>query len=107
MTLEAILLDVVIWLPLIGAVLLLLFSEERGDYAARVWAAVISGLTLLLTVWLYLRFDLTTNQYQFVSEASWLRSTGFDFGANYIVGLDGISMPLLLLNSLLGFLSVL
>lgn len=107
MVVEPTILNLVIWLPLVGGILLLLFSDERGQNAARIWAAIASGITLLLTIWLYFRYDTGAGGYQFVSEASWLRSTGFDFGASYIVGADGISMPLVLLNSLLGFLAIL
>jgi NADH-quinone oxidoreductase subunit M len=105
--LEATGLNLVIWLPLVGAIFLLLFADERGANAARMWAAVTTAITLVLTLWLYLVFDTHAEEFQFVSQVPWLQSAGFDFGSSYIVGVDGVSMPLLLLNSLLGFLAVL
>jgi NADH-quinone oxidoreductase subunit M len=104
---EAALLNLVIWLPLAGAVFTLLFADEQGRYHARAWAAVTTAIALAATVWLYVRFDTTAGGYQFVSQANWLQGTAFNFGAGYAVGVDGISMPLELLNSLLGFLAVL
>ena len=54
---EAGLLNLVIWLPVIGAVLTLLFAEERGPYHARAWAATTTAVVLAATIWLFLRFD--------------------------------------------------
>src|SRR6476659_1332219 len=104
---EAALLNLVIWLPLAGAVFTLLFADEQGRYHTRAWSAVTTAIALVATVWLYVRFDTTAGGYQFVSQANWLQGTAFNFGAGYAIGLDGISMPLELLNSLLGFLAVL
>ncbi len=104
---EATVLNLVIWLPLLGAILLLLFSDEQGSNGARVWAAVVGAIVLVLAIWLYFRFDMAAPGYQFVSEVNWLRSAGFDFGSSYIIGVDGVSLPLELLNALLGFLAVL
>ncbi len=104
---ESALLNLVIWLPLLVGLLLLLFSDEKGQNAARMWAAVGTGLVLVLTLWLYARFDMSAEGYQFMSQVDWLRTTGFNFGSTYFVGVDGVSMPMVLLNSLLGFLAVL
>jgi proton-translocating NADH-quinone oxidoreductase chain M len=104
---EPALLNLVIWLPLLGALGLLLFADERGGNAARWWAAVISAVTLLLSGYLYFRFDMAAEGFQFISQVDWLRTTGFNFGSTYHVGVDGVSMPLVLLNALLGFLAVL
>src|SRR4051812_36671279 len=102
---ETSLLNLVIWLPLVGAAFTLLFADEQGRYHARAWAASTTAVTLLATIWLYFRFDTNESGYQFLAEADWLRGTAFNFGAGYAVGVDGISMPLELLNSLLGFLA--
>jgi NADH-quinone oxidoreductase subunit M len=104
---DAVLLNIALWLPLVGAVFLLLFADERGGNHARVWAAWISGITLVLSAILYFRFQVGHDGMQFVTRVDWLRATGFNFGSSYSIGLDGISMPLFLLNALLGFLGVL
>src|SRR4051812_1159997 len=104
---DAAVLQIALWLPLIGAILLLLFADERGPNHARVWAAWISGVTLLLSIYLYVRYwQFGTGDMHFVTRVAWLQGTAFNFGASYALGLDGISMPLFLLNALLGFLAV-
>src|SRR5690349_6401789 len=94
---DAAVLQVALWLPLIGAIFLLLFADERGPNHARVWAAWLSGVTLLLSVYLYWRYmQLASGDMHFVTRVNWLQGTTFNFGASYALGLDGISMPLFL-----------
>jgi NADH:ubiquinone oxidoreductase subunit 4 (subunit M) len=54
--LDSAVLNIALWLPLLGAIFLLLFASDRGPNHARVWAAWISGITLVLSVWLYVRY---------------------------------------------------
>ena len=55
-----------------------------------------SLVTLGLTVYAYLNFDSSTAAMQFFESTKWIPS----LGANYTVGIDGISMPLILLNAI-------
>ena len=94
------LLSVVLFLPLVGALAVLLL---RGANAAR-WAALATTLaTFALSIPLYLGFDPAQTAPQFVEQAQWFG--GFD--VKYFVGLDGISLLLLLLTTFLGPIIVL
>jgi NADH-quinone oxidoreductase subunit M len=91
------LLSIVIWLPILaGAAVLALGSVERVQQA-KVVALVATGLTFVLSIPLYTGFDLGTAQMQFVERAEWIAR----FNAEYYLGVDGISMPLILLTTFL------
>ncbi len=84
-----------IFLPTIGALLIWLFV--RGDQAVRVAALLVSSLTFLLTLLLPLYFDNGTHHMQFEELHAWIPA----FNVHYHLGVDGISMPFVLLTSLL------
>ncbi len=84
-----------IFLPTLGAIFIWLFV--RGDRAVR-WAALgVSIATFLVTLPLALQFDTTTAHMQFEEFAPWITT----FNINYQLGIDGISMPFIVLTSLL------
>ena len=87
------LLSLVIWLPIIGGLLVL--AAGKNDVLVRWLALVFSALTFLASLPLYTGFDTTTYQMQFVEELSWVPT----FNINYSLGIDGISMPFILLTS--------
>src|SRR5580658_7447116 len=88
------LLSVVIWLPIAGGIVTLALGDQRAQ-AAR-WAALVSSLaTLLVCVPLYTRFDLSTANFQFIERTAWIPT----FHAQYYLGVDGISLPLILLTA--------
>src|SRR5215470_14719969 len=91
------LLSLVIWLPIVGAiVVLLLGSGERAQLGKQV-ALAVSVLTFAISIPLYTRFDATTSAMQFVESVPWI----VRFKAFYALGVDGISMPLVLLTTFL------
>src|ERR1700683_2063934 len=88
------LLSVVIWLPIAGGLVTLAFGEQRAR-AAR-WAALLSSLlTLAACVRLYAEFANGTAQFQFVERMSWIPA----LHSQYYLGVDGISLPLILLTA--------
>ncbi|MCF6210478.1 MAG: NADH-quinone oxidoreductase subunit M [Gammaproteobacteria bacterium] len=89
------LLSLVIWTPIIGGLLVLFFSKDEQAPLARIIALAVSVLTFLLTIPLWIGFDNSTYQMQFVEYASWIPA----FNINYHLGIDGISMPLILLTA--------
>ncbi|VAW97709.1 NADH-ubiquinone oxidoreductase chain M [hydrothermal vent metagenome] len=89
------LLSLVIWTPIIGGLLLLFFGKDEQASLARIIALAVSVLTFLLTIPLWTGFDNSTYQMQFVEYASWIPV----FNINYHLGIDGISMPLILLTA--------
>lgn len=92
------LLSLVIWLPIVGGVVTLLW----GDVGARRMALVFSLATFALTIPLYTGFDTSTASMQFREFVPWLPS----FNINYDLGIDGIALPLILLTSFLTVLVV-
>jgi NADH-quinone oxidoreductase subunit M len=94
-------LNLAIWLPLAGAILLALWPGNP-DRAARWVAALFAAVTLVLAIVLAGSFDPSLRP-NFTTHIPWLPQ----LGVSYIVGLDGLSLPLFLLNALLVFLAVL
>ncbi len=90
------LLTTILFLPLVGALILLGFPRER-EQAIRLCAMVVMALTFAVSVVLFLLFDGALPQMQWVERAAWLTSLGI----YYHVGVDGISLPLVLLTTLL------
>ena len=88
------LLSLVVWTPIIGGILVL-FAGDKEPSGARKIALVVSIITFLLTIPLYLQFDSNTHLMQFVERHPWIEA----FNIEYYLGVDGISMPLILLTS--------
>lgn len=82
--------------PLIGALLLLVVGKERGG-VIRWWGMIVSCLTFLLALGLYAGFKPDQEGMQFVQNVPWISSLGIA----YHVGIDGMSLLLLLLTTLL------
>ena len=89
-------LTLVTFLPAAGAVLLL-FVPRRRDAALRAGALAVSVATFAASVRLYVGFDGASADYQFEEFARWIPS----LGAGYHVGIDGISLLLVLLTTLI------
>lgn len=89
------LLSLVIWTPIAGGLLVLFFSKDSQAGLARSVALAFSVITLLLAIPLWTGFDTGTYQMQFVEYVSWIPA----FNVNYHLGIDGISMPLILLTA--------
>jgi NADH-quinone oxidoreductase subunit M len=92
-------LHALVLLPLLGIVPILLGSEP----AAKRTALVVTGLECVLSLGLWWAYDPARGGMQFVSETPWLPR----WGINYLVGLDGISLVMVLLTTILMPLSVL
>ncbi len=89
------LLSLVIWVPIIGALFVLACHSEERAPLARILALTVAVVTFLLSILLYTGFDLTTHEMQFVEHVSWIPA----FNVFYHLGVDGISMPLIILTT--------
>jgi NADH-quinone oxidoreductase subunit M len=96
------LLSVLVWLPVAGGIALLVM-DAMGNTAARPTALVVSLVTFVLSLLLYRHFDITTPDMQFQELIPWIAA----FNANYHLGVDGISMPLIILTTFTTVLVVL
>ncbi|BCO10738.1 NADH:ubiquinone oxidoreductase subunit M [Desulfolithobacter dissulfuricans] len=88
-------LSLIIFLPIIGAFLLFLI---RSDEMSRWLALIILSLTFLVSLPLYSAFQPELPGFQFVENHVWIRQLGL----SYLLGVDGISLPLVLLTTFLG-----
>ncbi|MGH7376541.1 MAG: complex I subunit 4 family protein [Candidatus Methylomirabilales bacterium] len=91
------LLSLLTFLPAAGAALLLLLPRERLTLL-RALAVAVTAADFLLALRLYARFDPAEAGMQFVEEAPWIPRLGIQ----YLLGVDGISLPLILLTAFLG-----
>jgi NADH-quinone oxidoreductase subunit M len=88
------LLSLVIWTPIIGGCLVLM-AGDRMPGGARRLALFFSVLTFLISIPLFMYFDRGTHAMQFVELMPWISA----FNVNYHLGVDGISVPLILLTT--------
>ncbi len=89
------LLSLAIWLPIVAGVLLLAFGRDERANAVR-WAALVAALAgFAVTLPLITGFDAGTAAMQFEENVSWIER----FNVNYHLGIDGLSVWLVLLTA--------
>jgi NADH-quinone oxidoreductase subunit M len=98
---EPMLLNVVLWLPLLGVALLLLL--RGNDQRTRVVTLCVMVAQLAITALLYGLFEDAASTLQFATAAPWIPQ----WGVQYIIGLDGFNVLLVALTAFLGPLVVL
>jgi NADH-quinone oxidoreductase subunit M len=96
------LLSIVLFAPLAGMLLLLLIPSSAKN-VIRFWANLVGFATFLLSLPLVTRFDKNALSYQMVERFDWIPS----LGAKYLIGLDGISLLMVMLTTLVSFLAIL
>ncbi len=89
------LLSLVIWLPILGGLAVLAIGDDRRAPVIRILSLVISLATFFASVLLYTRFDAKTADMQFVELSPWIEA----FNVNYSLGIDGISLLLIILTT--------
>jgi NADH-quinone oxidoreductase subunit M len=95
-------LTILTFLPLLGALVMLLFTRGRPR-AYKTTAMVASVLTFAMSVYLFTQFDVSRAGYQFQEDYSWISNLGI----RYHVGVDGISLLMVLLTTLLCAVAIL
>jgi NADH-quinone oxidoreductase subunit M len=90
-------LSMIVFLPMLGFVSIIFLGREQAR-AARMLSLIIMSLDLALSIWLFMNFSLSTADYQFVERYMWI--TQWDI--HYQLGVDGISLLLVMLTALLG-----
>ncbi len=95
-------LSLAIWVPIAAGLAVLALGSDRDAARAR-WIALVGALVgFLVTLPLWWHFDPRTSDMQFVEHAEWIPR----FDIHWFVGVDGISMLFVLLNSLMTLLVV-
>ena len=88
-------LSLAIWIPIVAGLMVLVYGRDRDAGLAR-WIALVGALVgFLVTLPLWLHFNTATSDMQFVERALWIPR----FDVHYLLGVDGISMLFVLLNS--------
>ncbi len=91
-----------IWLPIVGGAAVLMVGRIESTKAVRWLALSTSLVAFVLSVGVYGLFDTTSANFQFAEHAEWVAA----FNINYALGVDGISLPLILLTTFLTVLVV-
>ena len=94
-------LTVVVMLPIAGALLMSAIPRSQEELIKRLGLAV-TVVTFVISLALLFTFDFGSVGYQFETNVSWISA----IGANYHIGIDGISLPLLILSTFVMVLSV-
>ena len=89
-------LSLIVWLPIFFGVAVLLVGRDGRERIARWMSLVGSILSALVVIPVWMRFDATQSEFQFVEFTPWIET----FNINYHLGIDGISLVLILLNVL-------
>ncbi|HVH29059.1 MAG TPA: NADH-quinone oxidoreductase subunit M [Vicinamibacterales bacterium] len=95
-------LSFILFLPLLGAIVLLLVPKEN-ERAIKWITNVVAAVGFVVSIPLWFWFDPQNADFQFVERAAWIPS----IGAEYFLGVDGLSTLLILLTTMIGFIAVL
>ncbi|WP_107670395.1 NADH-quinone oxidoreductase subunit M [Cyanothece sp. BG0011] len=95
-------LSALIVIPLIGAIIIASLPSQQKDGFHRSLALVFSSILLVLTLVIGLQFDIDNPNIQLTEFIPWIK----DIGLNYHVGVDGLSFPLIFINSLLTLIAI-
>jgi NAD(P)H-quinone oxidoreductase subunit 4 len=95
-------LSALVWIPLLGAVVIGFLPESMQPQRYRSIALILAVILLIVTIILGIQFDPNHPGMQFVENFAWIDWIGL----NYHLGLDGLSLSLIFLNSLLTVIAI-
>lgn len=98
---ESNLLSLLVWLPVIGLAAIALMPRDKTK-EIKLIAALATGVQLVMALVLWAKFDPAIAGMQFVERAEWIPS----FNIAYILSVDGLSLPMVILTSLLCFIGI-
>ncbi|OAI49047.1 NADH:ubiquinone oxidoreductase subunit M [Gammaproteobacteria bacterium SCGC AG-212-F23] len=97
------LLSLLIWLPVLGAMLVLSVGSEKHANVARTIGCFFAVINLLLCIPLYLAFDANSFAMQFPENKLWIEA----YQIHYSLGVDGLSLAMVILTNFTGLLVIL
>lgn len=99
-------LSLLIFLPILGAIAVMLLPRaQEGN--AKVVAAVVAAVNLAIAGAMYAGFDQLDSALQFTERRTWIDSSDVGFNVQYFLGVDGLSATLMLLTGFLFLIAVL
>ncbi len=104
---NSLILTLLIFLPVLGAILMLPVAWLKGKEGAPIYkwiALATTALQFVLAIWLYLHFDpsVSVMESPFTIQLDWIKH----FNIQYFIGVDGLSIPMVILTAFLSFLSI-
>ncbi len=94
-------LSILIWLPILGGLVVLAVGDQRASLA-RLLALLVTAVVFVLSISMLLAFEPSSAAMQFSEFSPWIAA----FDVNYHLGVDGFSVPLILLTTFFGVLVV-
>ena len=91
--------------PAIGALLIAMLPRDQENNSKYI-ALFFSLLAFITSIITFISFDTSKDGYQFVDKFDWITSQSGGFNIQYIVGIDGLSSPLILLLGILSVVSI-
>ena len=95
-------LSIVTYIPLVGALAIIFLLPREKTGAIKTAATLVAVVDFVVSLPLWWAFDRGGDGFQFVEKASWIPS----LGVNYQFGIDGISLVLILLTTLMGVIAI-
>src|SRR6185369_856961 len=95
-------LSIVTYIPLVGALLIVFLVPKEKTGTIKVLATAFAAIDFVVSLPLWWAFERGRDGYQFVEKASWIPS----LGVSYHFGIDGISLILILLTTLVGLIAI-
>ncbi|HYX17339.1 MAG TPA: NADH-quinone oxidoreductase subunit M [Nostoc sp.] len=95
-------LSVLIWLPILAAIFIAILPASIPKDRIRLIALIFSGIVLFWNLFILLKFDISNPGMQFKEYLPWNETLGL----SYQIGVDGLSILMLVLNSLLTWISI-
>lgn len=94
-------LSFILWLPIIGAIIVSLLPKSESGQLRQI-TAIFAIVNFIATIWLLTQFDLSNSGWQFSEYLPWAEPIGL----SYSLAVDGLSLPLVILNSLLTIIAI-
>ncbi len=95
-------LSTLIWLPVLGAVCISLLPGKLSESWVKRLVLILGSILVGQTIWIASQFDLAQHGFQMGEMLDWIEPLGL----SYRLGIDGLSLPLLVLNSLLTWIAI-
>jgi NAD(P)H-quinone oxidoreductase subunit 4 len=96
-------LSLIIWIPIFAAALIGFVPSNQPTSRIRLGALSVSGIVLLITIWMLVQFNISDPSLQFREFLPWIETLGL----NYELGVDGLSLVMVALNSVLTCIAIL
>lgn len=96
-------LSLITFIPLVGALLIMAFLQKEQTQEIKYLALMISLFDVVVSLFLLPYFNTSTHEFQFVEKASWIPAIGVE----YFMAIDGISILLILMTTILSAISIL